>query len=365
MRKRALGILFVLAGVACDGGEETTLDPLPDPLSYAVGEEGPFAVGYRTIDASYTSPAGPRELLVHIWYPTESPAGENPAYAGLFPDDAAFIDAALARPAYDGHFPVLVHSHGHLGFAGNSADIMRHFASHGWVAVAPDHTDNTLSMNIEPRPTRHFFERPLDIRASLDAVENLPAGDPLAGFCDTEHVAMTGHSFGTYTTWVSGGAAFDLAAIQAACDAGEVPSGGCTADEIAVFAEDLSEPRVKVAIPMAGGAREQFFGDSGYDAVGVPFVLMTGTDDDVGAAEVFDGIAASVDFTWIDVTGGCHQLFGLGGCELIGDDEGFAIVNAYTLAFARRYALEDGDAEVAAIVDGSRVVSEKVSFQKK
>src|SRR5690606_18326942 len=115
VRKRALGILVVaVAAIACDDGDETTpLGPLPDPLTYPVGEDGPFAVGYRTVDGSYTSPAGARELLVHVWYPTEAPAGESPSYAGLFPDDEAFSDAALARPAYDGHFPVLVHSHGH------------------------------------------------------------------------------------------------------------------------------------------------------------------------------------------------------------------------------------------------------------
>src|SRR5690606_30061117 len=102
------------------------------------------------------------------------------------------------------------------------ADIMRHFASHGWVAIAPDHTDNLLGSAVEPRPLRHYYERPLDIRATLDALEQLAPEDPLAGLADLTQVAMTGHSFGVYTTWASGGATYDLAALQAACDADEL-----------------------------------------------------------------------------------------------------------------------------------------------
>ncbi len=361
------GALWVALAAAC-GGEEAgePLGPLPDPRTYALDGDGPFAVGYRTLEVSYTSPAGPRELLVHLWYPTEQPGGEHPVYSGLFPDEASFVDAPRARPAYDGRFPLLVHSHGHLGFAGNSADIMRHFATHGWLAVAPDHTDNTLSMNIEPRPTRHFFERPLDIRASLDAVQALPASDPLAGLGDVARVAMTGHSFGTYTTWVSGGAAFDLAALEAACEGGELPSGECTSDELAVFAEqDLSEPRVTVVIPMAGGARDELFGAAGYDAVDVPVLLMTGSEDEVGAAALFDRVSDAVDMTWVDIAGGCHQLFGLGGCELLDDGRGFPIVNAYVLAFARRYVLGDEHPDVVAVVEGTELVADEVTFERK
>ncbi|MBN4059038.1 hypothetical protein JYT22_00120 [Endomicrobium sp. AH-315-J14] len=342
------------------------MPPLPDPMTFAVGSDGPFNVGYRTLSTSYDSPdgKGSRKIALNLWYPSEGKSDRHPTYALIFGDPDVDTDAPLARVAYDDGFPVLVHSHGFRGYGGNSAELMRHFATHGWLVVAPDHKDNTLVGSTEPLPTAHYFHRPLDIRASLDALESLPADDPLSGKADLSRVIMSGHSFGTYTTWASAGSKYDEDSIQQACDSGDFPEGGCTAEEIAVFKTDLTEPRVKAGIPMAGGGRSKFFGDSGYNAVKIPMLLMTGGDDDVGAQDLFD-LASGIDLTWIDVAGGCHQLYGFGDCENISNDEGFPIVNAYALAFARKHILADDDATVNAIVDGSEVVSDKVSFVMK
>ena len=67
----------------------------------------------------------------------------------------------------------------------------------------------------------------------------------------------------------------------------------------------------------------------------------------------------------IDVEGGCHQLFGLGGCFEVEDDVGFPIVSTYALAFARRHVLFDDDATVVGIVDGEVEVSDLVRFERK
>ena len=335
-------------------GDDPVDTPVPEPQAAAVDAMGPYGVGYRSLPVTYTSPAGERSFVLHIWYPTEEPSGDNPSYLGVFLDDASFVDAPLGRSAYD-RFPVLVHSHGHMGFGGNSAFIMRHFASHGWVALAPDHTDNTLADAVEPRPTRHFYERPLDIRQSLDTLDGLAPPDPLAGATDTSRVIMTGHSFGTYTAWASAGAAFDTAAIDDACANGGLPSGMCSDADKAAFMTDLSEPRVAVAVPMAGGTRDELFGATGYDAVTVPVLLMTGSEDDVGAQALFDRLDPSVDMRWVDMAGGCHQLFGLGGCANLPDAEGQPLVNGYVLAYARHFVLGDEADDVMARVNGPPV----------
>jgi predicted dienelactone hydrolase len=241
---------------------------------------------------------------------------------------------------------------------------MRHFATHGWLVAAPDHKDNTLAGAVDPLPTKHYFERPLDIRATIDALQALPASDALAGKLDTQRVVLSGHSFGCYTTWASAGASYDIESVRAACEAGEFPAKVCTEDEIAAFETDLSDPRVAAILPMAGAANKTFFGEDGVNAVGMPVLFLTGGDDDVGGAALFDAISG-VDMTWIDIAGGCHQLFGFGNCTGISDEVGFPIVNAYALAFARRHLLADDDPVVASILDGSHEISPKVTFKKK
>jgi predicted dienelactone hydrolase len=355
--------MFVLAG--CGDDAETTQGPVPDPRGYALDADGPFGVGYRTFEHDYTTPAGPRTIEIDIWYPSEAPAGENPVYELLFTDDDVFVDAPVARSPFAAGFPVLVHSHGYQGFPGNSSDLMHHFASHGFIAIAPGHTENTLHDTMEPIPTRQYYERALDIRAALDVLAGLPAGDPLAGRADMERVAMSGHSFGVFTCWVSAGAAFDMQRLSDACLGGELLSEDCDEDELAHFADDLSEPRIKVSIPMAGGPEEKFFGTSGYDAIDVPVLLMTGSADPRGADALFDLVSDDLDFSWIDIEGGCHQAFGLGGCPDLTDDVGFPIINAYALAFARRYAMDDDDPRVLAIVGGDDTRSERVTLQQK
>ena len=97
---------------------------------------------------------------------------------------------------------------------------MRWFASHGWVVIAPDHTGNTFSDHRDPLPSSHFIARPRDIGALLDALDSLPADDPLSGVVDTGRVVLSGHSFGAYTTWSAAGAAFDMDRIREACQGG-------------------------------------------------------------------------------------------------------------------------------------------------
>lgn len=370
----AAALLTSLFVAACGGGDEssnpdTTTTPV-DPLSWSVTEPGEFACGHRTLEVKYTPPGGvgERTIPVHVWYPSDVAEGEHPKYRSLFEDEVAFEDTPPAAPAWPGGMPVLVHSHGHQGFAGNSHRLMCHFASHGWLAVAPEHVGNTIGDTPDVRPLALYYERPLDVKVALDLVADLPDGDPLKGAADLSRVAMSGHSFGTYTAWAVAGATFDTAAIQAECDAGDVAD--CTAERLAVFETDLSEPRAQVVVPMAGG-QNAFFGAAGYDAAKVPVLLMSGSLDPVGADALFNQ-SSGVDLTWVDVAGGCHQLFGLGNTQLgaaecggLPDEDGFAIVNPWVLAYARYHVLSDTGGEVEAIVLGSESLSDLVQFKHK
>lgn len=331
-----------------------------DPAALPVDQRGPFNVGVKVWDVTY-QPEGlgqDRTIKVHVWYPTEDVDGNNPAYLNIFRDDDVFEDAAPAAPVHAGGYPVLAHSHGHRGYAGNSSDIFSYVVSHGWVVVAPDHTGN-LVFDDAPRPTWLYYARSMDVSRSIDELATLELAGPIAH----DRVVLSGHSFGAYTVWASAGAEFDEPTMRAACDTGGELADDCTDADLAVFLGGLHDSRVVAAIPMAGGDRG-WFGGPGYDAVDVPVMLMTGGDDDVGAAALVD-LISDVDLTWLDIEGGCHQLFGLGGCDLISDEEGFPIVNTFALAFARRWLLDDDAADVAGVLDGSLEVSPRVTLTRR
>ncbi len=328
---------------AVEGAEGTTLD-------YPVDATGPFHVGYVTFPYDYEALGSARTIDIHLWYPTKGTGGESPIYEGLFLDEVSQVNAALAPPV-GATYPVHVHSHGHMGFGGSSANLAQYFASHGWMVVAPDHTGNTLTDNIDPRPASTYLTRSLDVSAALDALE---AHEPTA---DTDRVLMSGHSFGVHTCWASAGATFDIEAVK-------LKLTEATADELIAFEAGVVETRVVASIPMAGSIDRDLFGAGGHTSVSIPMLAMSGGLDPVGADEQFDTTDA-VDLTWIDLAGGCHQTFALGDCETLEPEQGFAIVNLYALAFARTHVLSDTDEAVLGIVDGTMPVSAKVTFKKK
>jgi hypothetical protein len=173
---------------------------------------------------------------------------------------------------------------------------------------------------------------------------------------------MSGHSFGTYTAWAEGGAIFDVAGITASCASGGIAD--CDAAGLAVFSTDLSERRTKVIMPLAGGHSSEFV-QNGEDAVRVPALLMSGSLNPVGADTLFAGVMG-IDLTWVDVVGGCHQLYGLGNtqnappgvdCAVLSDEAGFELVNPYILAFARYHVLGERGADVVGLVEGTSGLS--------
>lgn len=365
--------MILLLALACtsDTNPDTadTSAPAVDPLSWDLAVAGPYNVGFRSWPITYTPAPGmePRTVLFQIWYPTEDTDGEAVFYSAGFPDTGtvapvAWADASLAPSPWGATYPVHAYSHGYQGYGGSSAFLMRHFASHGWIGVAVDHTNNTLMDHRDPMPTAVYVARPRDISAALDTLEALPDGDPLQGLADTSKVLLSGHSFGNYTTWAAAGARYDNAAAR--CDAGQVATGTCTQAERDAFAAGSDDPRVVATIPMAGTIDRGWFGDEGPAQAGVPVLAMSGTNDQIGQREQFDAMQG-VDFTWIDLEGGCHQAFALGGCGNLPTDEGFAIVDTYAMAFARLKVLGADDSRARAILDGSEAVSERVAWAHK
>ena len=327
-----------------------------DPMDWAVDEVGPFGVGYTTLEVTYSPGAGvdARTIRLDVWYPSEDESGITATYA-VGTDVNVMENATVAAPVHDAGFPVHVHSHGYRGFGATSAFLSRYFASHGWVTVAPGHTQNTIIDHVDPLPVGHFLHRPLDVSIALDTLpEILPD-------VDTSAVILSGHSFGSYTTWAVGGAAYDLASVAQMCATGDgIEGDGCTAEEEAMFAGELSDSRVVATIPMAGTMRRGWFGSDGELSVNGPVLFFSGTEDSVGQQEQFDQMGA-IDFTWVELEGGCHQTFALGACDTLDTDLGFHVVQSLSMAFARSSVLDDSSSRVADVLSGEETISEITS----
>ncbi len=344
-----------------DAGTDGGPIVIGDPLTWAHGEPGPFRVGYRSWERTYT-PRGrteARTIRVHVWYPTLDVTGPSPRYTSIYLDRNALEGAAPAMPAHaSGRYPVHVFSHGFRGFGGVAHFLHRHLASHGWVIVAPDHTGNTLIDHRDPLPVWHYYVRSLDVVEALDALDDLAADDPLRERADTARALLSGHSFGTHTTWASAGATFDGASVRARCTT-ETP---CTDEELAVFDAGVGDARFVAAIPMAGAIRSEWFGEGGHSSVTIPMLAMSGGADPVGADVQFARVVG-LDFTWIDIADACHEFFGLGCGDPPGEQA--RVVGSYVLAMGRRYVLSDTGPATTGILDGTITVSPRVTLERR
>ncbi|MFT4978741.1 MAG: putative dienelactone hydrolase, partial [Myxococcota bacterium] len=220
--------------LGCSGGKDSAVgeDPSEEGVDWQAldpGAPGPFNVGHVTIEHTYTAFEGdePRTIPIDVWYPTEDTSGEDAIH--LYGTDAlSFEDAVPAAPIHDGGYPIHLYSHGWQGWGATSSFLMRHFASHGWVAVAPNHVGNLLADHEDPLYTAHYIHKLRDLQESLDVVAALA----LAGPKQADAVVLSGHSFGaSYGAWGGGGARSD--AIEETCASGGLGSP-CTEQEVAV-----------------------------------------------------------------------------------------------------------------------------------
>jgi predicted dienelactone hydrolase len=347
-----------------DVGQDTEppLD-IDRPLDWPVGGSGPFLAGYRRWERTYRGPGdeADRTIGINVWYPTTEANDEHPNYLGLglFRDPDVYVDAPLAAPVHAGRFPVIVYSHGSQGQAGTASDLMRHFASHGWVAVAPDHTGNLFNDNLDPRPLAMYAWRPLDVSQALDALRELDASDPLSGKVSLDRVVMAGHSFGVYSTWGVAGATYDMAQVSSRCEAGEFAD--CTPERLAGFEAGFGDPRIIAAIPMGGSIGRDWFGASGHSTVTIPILAMSSSNETDQTRDQFE-TTAGIDMTWVDIAGGCHETFALGFCATFNRDRGYRVVNTYAMAFARHWLLDDSGETTLSILAGTTPVDEAVTL---
>ena len=264
---------MLLALLACSAPADDSGQP-PAPYD-SPDEVGPWHAG--TFESTFLSTTG-LELTVQVWYPTQTSEDALADY------DDLFIDTALESPTPDcaAPRPVMMVSHGSGGLRYQSTYWTEFLATHGWVVVAPDHPYSTFFDEDDSKLIEIAMRRPIDIRDSYDWLLDTAADGRLQGCLDPDAgYAMSGHSFGAYTTLAVTGTVLDLAASVTHCET--TPDWLCD-DLVAWLAEhpdvtevDGTDPRATSGIPMAPAGYELLVG--GLPENTSPMLVWGGTRD--------------------------------------------------------------------------------------
>ncbi|MEY2957593.1 MAG: hypothetical protein RLZZ01_161 [Actinomycetota bacterium] len=238
----------------------TTEPPAPD--LELVGA-GPYEVGVTTITVD--DPDGERPLTVDVWFPlaagaTDLSLQQYTLLPGVYFESP---DAFAATPdliATDEEFPLVVYSHGSGGLRYIHSAYTEAIASHGYVVAAPDHTGNTAVdrlLGAEFAGELTAYLRPNDIGRVIDAFTDPshPSAGPWAEQVDADRIAVTGHSFGGFTS---------VAVVTGFSNV----NGTFEADD-----------RVDAIIPLAPATGPALLADDVISLVDVPMMVIVGTDD--------------------------------------------------------------------------------------
>ena len=273
-----------------------SLAPMPvgTPTAQRFEESGPWSIGFRETEIEYSTPRGDvRKMRLLLWYPVDGASNSSV--------EAAFVGGLVIRsdiyvegnPPSDNLFPLLVFSHGSQGLAEQSFYLSEHFASHGWIVVAPDHTGNTLYSGDGPLHTYNYI-RPQDIKAVIDHTLSLPDDHVLHGHVD-ETVVVAGHSFGAYTALALGGAVFDPAQLDH-CGPERTINELCVPEAVEDFRAGFRDPRISAAVAMTPiGLDAYLVGEGSLSSIDIPtFVITAGRDQILPPASNGDRVWASL-----------------------------------------------------------------------
>lgn len=202
-------------------------------------------------------------------------------------DDRTLRDAARGKdvpyrvsyPHDDGHYPLIVFSHGFGGSKDAFATVSRHWASHGYVVIQPTHADGLgrgdgdgnaggatrgrlraggllAGLNDPDR----IADRVADLVLILDSLAEIARATPgLAGRIDARRIGVGGHSFGAYSAMLIGGVTVDL---------------GGEKDR------SFRDQRVTCILPIsAQGTGQQGLTQASWAGLTIPMMTMTGTRD--------------------------------------------------------------------------------------
>lgn len=264
------------------------------------------------------------------------------------------IPLHVTAPAEAGRYPVVVFSHGAFCYPQNYATVIEHWASHGYIVIAPDHLDSPNSRErMGPEQFARLLEsRIRDLSFVSDSVTQIAASASIAAAPDPSRMAIAGHSFGGMLAQIKIG----LRLLD--------PRAGAAVSE--------ADPRFRAAVIMSGvGQMPQMAADA-FNGIDRPLIANGGTLDvgNVGTGQIFPWewrlspytLAPPGDKYAVTVDRADHYFGGLicradrGGED---DQQGVAIVRALQTAFLDAYLKDDQraqrflrSADIARLTDG-------------
>lgn len=263
-------ITLLLLAVSC--AEDPVAErPWTDPTGV-----GPWDPGVTSFT---TTGADGEQLAIEVWYPAIADAGAEPdRYLEVPMAGTAYREATPATA--DGPFPLIAFSHGSQGIRYQSISLTEHWASHGFVVVATDHPGNTF---LDPEQLDLSIvadRRPGQVVSSVDALLERTAdpGHRLHGLTQGASYAMTGHSFGAWTTLAVAGGQVDHARMLSFCES-EPDYDFCRLSDSVLEVPGSPDPRATHALSMAPGGWYAFL-DNGLASV-APAMVWGGTKDEM------------------------------------------------------------------------------------
>lgn len=164
------------------------------------------------LNAPVSSKARNTDLDVTIWYPAKSGTG-TPALSG---DNRIFQGMAVRKDASikDGHFPLVLISHGSGSRAEAMAWIAAKLASEGFIVAGTNHPGTTSGYST-PADTPKIWERTDDLSSILTA---LTTQGKWSSVIDAQRIGVLGFSLGGSAAMEISGARADLNAYRRYCE---------------------------------------------------------------------------------------------------------------------------------------------------
>ena len=202
-------------------------------------------------------------------------------------DVDVYLPQGLTAPA-----PIVIISHGFGDVKESFSFLAEHLASHGFVAIVPDHVGSNLQyrevylqgrLNTLLSPME-FINRPQEISFLIDTLEALVAESPeWAARLDLDNIGVAGDSLGSSTTLAIAGAEINYARLVEACNQDSILLNfalylECRAQYLPPQNYDLKDPRVNAVVvghPLGGA----LYGPEGMRQIDVPLLMVSGSED--------------------------------------------------------------------------------------
>lgn len=255
---------------------------------------------------------------------------------------------------------VVLYSHGLGGARTTAAYLGQHWAARGYIAVFMQHpgSDESVWRNLPPAEVfpalaqaanaANFLARVLDVSAVIDQLTawNTTPGHPLNARLDLSRIGMSGHSFGAMTTQAVSGQYFPAAPNL------------------------RPHPSIKAAIAFSPSAPAQGDAATAFGSVSIPWLLMTGTKDEVAALgavladrlKVYPALPETIDKYELVLYDAEHFAFterSLTGSEAPRNPNHHRVILALSTAFWDAYLRDDRKALEWLQGDGARSVLEE------